>query len=156
MKTNVNALILVFLSPLLTSLSPIVNSLVALSILVIINLITDIISNYKECKEVGFWKRFRCIFMKRTTWVKTFKKCYEYMFAILTVGLFEVYILGTQHIEVFDGIVSLTKGAIIFAAAFEVDEIFKNIEEVTGTNIYQKIKNLVPDKLKSMLTRNNK
>lgn len=153
MRTNINSLLLVFLSPLVSTMSPMIGSLIILSLLVFINLITDIISNFKECTETTRWRRFRCIFLKRSTWIKTFRKIYEYMFAILTVGLFEIYILGTQHIELMGGMVSLTKASIIIAGYLEVDDIFKNIEKITGSNIFARLKNVIPEKVKSLVSR---
>lgn len=148
MVNNIMYYLSLFLAPLFTALLPLQFSLICLLILISANYISAVVCTFNllRLKAVDF-VFFRALFndgnMKRF-----FKKCYEYIFAVLVVGLFEVYILELDNPT--EGI-SMLRLTVISAGVVEVNQMFMNIECVTGGNILHRIKDLIPDRLKTLL-----
>lgn len=148
MMSNTFQYLLVFLAPLLTALAPLQSALITLLILIILNYGSALICIFKSLitKKVKF-ALLRALF-SNVNMKRFFKKSYEYVFAILTIGLFEIYILGLDNSAPLGESISLMRITIIGAGVIEVNQMFVNLECITGSNILSRVQNLIPEPIK--------
>lgn len=122
--------------------------------LILIDLITGIRKNLIGRNVIGknqpisifrasFYRAIRS-YMLRQTW----KKFYEYSMGILTVVVFESLIFGVTPIEMMGKVFTISELAVVYPAGVEVWSIFENMEGVTGRNILEKLKQVLPPQLR--------
>lgn len=133
--------IVYFLTPFLVIIAPLHMALITLSIFIFINYLSATIC-VKKNKGINLWRAiFNNINLKRF-----FKKYYEYALGILVIGLFEVHILAIDIAT--GGIISLLRVTIVTAGVIELNQIFINIECVTGSNLLTSIIDKIPEPIK--------
>lgn len=102
---------------------PLINTLVVVSILVILDLITGLIASYKLKKKItssGF---------KRTV-----VKIFLYQCCIIVAALLENYVIQDFPI---------IKGVVMLIALTEAKSFFENVEICTGLNIWDKVSTIL-------------
>lgn len=152
MMSNTAQYLILFLAPLITAIAPLHSALLSLMILITLNYGSAFFCTYKGLKGLVRFAFIRALFndanMKRF-----FKKVYEYIFAILSVGLFEVYILGLDGSSSMLENVSLMRTTIIGAGVIEINQMFINLECLTGSNILKRVQDLFPDVVKKYFVK---
>ena len=147
MISNIINYIVYFITPFLLIIAPLHLALITLALFIFLNFLSAIIC-IKKNKNISLW---RAIFNNKNL-KRFFKKHYEYALAIVGIGFLEANIL-VLDVATTGGLFSLIRVTIITASIIEVNQLFSNIECVTGSNILTKITNLVPDPIKKYFQR---
>lgn len=149
-------MILAFLSPFITALLPLKEGLIILLLLVFINYISQVVITYMRDIKYKYilFKLIKSIFCKLAL-QSLFKRLYEYSFAILTVGLLEVYILGLTPVEIVDKQFSLLHFTLVVAGCLEVTRGFGLAEKITGSNMLETLKSFLPERISRLFDKNS-
>ncbi len=94
-----------------------------------------------------FWTSIKS-YLLRQTWRKT----YEYGIGIIIIVIFESLIFGTTPITLINRTFTIAELSVVVPAAVEVWSIYENLEAVSGHNILDKIKLLLPQQLKDLFS----
>lgn len=145
--------ILLFLAPLITLLISMKAALLALSIFLLLDLITGI-------RKTLYIRGVKTNPLKKSFWLsiesyllrKTWKKAYEYGIGIIVVILFRILLIGEVIIPFFSLSFSLIELSVIIPCLIEAWSIFENLEAVSGRNILKRIFSLLPEKIRVILT----
>lgn len=148
-------LIIAFLGPFVTALLPLQEGLIILLILIIINYISQVVITYMKDESYKYilFKLIKAIFCKKAL-ETLLKRLYEYSFAILMVGLLEVYILGFTPIEIADKKFSLLHFTLVVSGCLEVTRGFGLAEKITGSNMLETLRSFLPERVSRLFDKN--
>lgn len=148
--------VLLALTPIISMIISIKMALLGLFLLIGLDLVTGIRKTLHQKKikcnpfKSTFWRNIKS-YLLRQTWRKT----YEYGIGILVLMVFESMIFGETVINLADKSFTITELAILLPAAIEVWSIFENLESVSGKNILKRLKTLLPQPLRKLLSSEN-
>lgn len=139
-----------FILPFLAFYSPLQHSLIALGIMILINYILAVIVQYRV--ENGWLlKRLFYSLLDKNTFYKTLKIGFDYSLVIIFIGIFEVYFLGIDVSDISTKLLSFSHFIVIYLAWKEVKRGFKLNEKVTGSNFYEELVDMMPEKVRNVL-----
>lgn len=151
---NVIDYLIVFGTPLIIFLSQFESILVALTALIIINYVSCIIKEIKSLKGFILIKIIRATF-KQNVLDFFFKKAIEFPLVLTSIALFETYFIGGEYVEFLNGNITLSKLALLLIGWREISQISKNVEHITGNNIFETMGKFLPEKLKLFNKKND-
>lgn len=147
-------LLLIGLAPILTLVLKMQTTLFALAIIILIDMFTGIRKDlflknipFNPFKE-SFWSGVNSTGL-RSTWRKT----YEYVAGILAFMVLDSLVLGTHTVDLLGKNLSLSELAVTIACLVEIYSIFENMEAVSGRNLFKTLINLLPEKVKAILSK---
>lgn len=152
-KLTLGKKILLVFTPVVSALVSMKLAMFGLWLLIFIDLLTGIRKNlYKNgvgCNifKAEFWKSIKS-YLLRQTWRKT----YEYGVGIILFVIFESLILGATPITLINKTFTISELSVLIPAAVEIWSIYENLEEVSGHNILDKIKALLPQQLRDLFS----
>ena len=131
--------------------------LLALLIIIFIDMITGIRkAHYAEGVKFRPFKKdfWKVISSKELR--KTWRKTTEYVIGILAFTILDGMVLGTSSIELIGKSYSISELAVTVACLVEVYSIYENMEAVSGDNLFKKIINILPKKVKDLFQRKDR
>lgn len=137
--------ILLTITPIIAVLIDSKQALVALSILILIDLITGALKSLhiKEVKinplKLQFWKTITSKGL-RESW----RKAYEYGIGIIVLVIVESLLTPGMLITFYNKSFSIVQIGIACTCVIEAYSIFENIEAVTKSNPLKKLRSLIP------------
>lgn len=143
------------MTPLISMLVSMKAAILGLWVLIFFDLLTGISKNLKErgiplnLFKKAFYKAIRS-YLLRQTW----KKTYEYSMGIITIIIFESLVFGVTPVNIIGKTFTISELAVVFPAGVEVWSIYENLENVSGGNILDKIKNFLPAPLRIIFSSN--
>lgn len=139
---------MVFVMPFLAFFTPLQNSLIALGVIILFNYILAVIASFKDLR--GFSFRFFKSLVAEQSFSETRNKVFDYIFALLLIGMFEVYFFDVSIEDMSNKLLSFTHLSLVFIGYKEVKRGFAINEKITGTNFYEEIQGFLPEKFKNM------
>jgi hypothetical protein len=92
-----------------------------------------------------FWRVIRSSELR-----KSWRKTTEYMIGIIVFIVLQMLVFKELSIEAFGFDYSLSELAVVVACVVEVYSIYENMEAVSGNNLFKKVLNLLPTKIKDI------
>lgn len=141
-------------SLILTTLLNMKQILLALSIIIIIDMLTGIRKSLfvKQVKANIFQKEFWHAINSsglRATWRKT----YEYAIGIIVFIVLDSLVLKSSNIELMGAGYTLSEIAIALACMVEIYSVYENMEAVSGNNLFKKVVNFLPAPIKNVFKK---
>lgn len=143
--------ILLISTGLLTLLMNLRGLFIALTVLVLIDLVTGITKFfYNNDIKFEITKKKTYLAIKSGSLRKTLIKSYEYGVLIIVGIIIELLIFKRTLIDIQEMSFSISQITILMPIGVEIWSIFENIESVTGNNMLKKIADLLPDKIRKL------
>jgi len=137
--------------PLISAIVSMKLAILGLWLLIFIDLLTGIRKSLhlngvsaNPFKKV-FWLSIKSYLLR-----KTWRKTYEYGIGILTIVIFESLIFGATPITLMEKTFTIAELSVLVPAAIEAWSIYENMESVSGGNVLNIIKTLLPAPLRKL------
>jgi hypothetical protein len=125
--------------------------LFALIIIIFIDLLTGIRkSHYLSKIKFKPWKKEFWKVIKSSELRKSWKKTTEYFIGIIVFIVLQMLVFKGLSVEAFGIDYSLAELAVVVACVVEVYSIYENMEAVSGNNLFKRVLNLLPTKIKDI------
>jgi hypothetical protein len=143
--------LLLLISPLLVIILSMKPLLFALIIIISIDLLTGIRkAHYLSQIKFKPWKKEFWKVIKSSELRKSWKKTTEYFIGIIVFIVLQMLVFKGLSVEAFGVDYSLAELAVVVACMVEVYSIYENMEAVSGNNLFKRVLNLLPTKIKDI------
>jgi hypothetical protein len=154
---SLGKLVTLIVTPVISVIISMKVALLGLWFLIFIDLMTGIRKNLHK-NGVGFnpFKKIFWLSIKSYALRQTWRKTYEYGVGIIIIVVFESLIFGVTPIALVGKNFTIAELSVIIPAAVEIWSIYENMEAVSGNNILNKIKLLLPKQLVGLFSSSKK
>ena len=149
--------ILLSLSTVLTLILNMKTTLLALSIIIIIDMITGIRKSlHKKRVKIRLHKKEFWMSISSSGIRNTWRKTYEYVIGILAFSVLDGMVLGSTSFQLLGQPYSIAELAVAIACIVEIYSIYENMEAVSGNNLFKKMIKIFPQRIKGVFVERKK
>lgn len=151
-KLSVDKIVLLSLSPIFATISSMKNTLIALSIIVMLDAVTGV-------RKSLFQKGIKFNPLKKDFWMtiessglrQSWRKTYEYSLGIIAFAVLDSLILGDAKFTLIGKEFGVAELAATLACFIEIYSIYENMEAVSGKNLFKSTLSFLPRKVSEAL-----